>query len=83
MTTFIMAAYYLGGTTIKSAKLNIWSVKAVATPMMASASTAHSTAAGSFDVHSTTMDNSTPNMMPATVDTSTLGQDAAMGDSWW
>ena len=56
MTILVMAAYDLGGIAIKSAKLNLWSVKAVVTPMMAS-STAHATAAGSFDGNSTMMDN--------------------------
>ena len=42
-------AYDLGGITIKSTRLNVQLVKAVATPTMASASMVHGTAAGSFD----------------------------------
>ena len=46
---FITMAYDLGGITIKSTRLNVQLVKAVATPTMASASMVHGTAAGSFD----------------------------------
>ena len=51
------------------------------TPILAFASTAHGRAGGSFDRDLTTMDNSTPHKTPATVNTSTLGHDAAMEGS--
>ena len=58
-TTFVMAAYDLGGTTIHPCRLNIWSVKAVPTPTLATVTTAGGTLLGSTDGDSTTTEVST------------------------
>ena len=49
MTTFVMAAYELGGTTIRPCRLNIRSVKAVPTPTAATVPTAGGALLGSTD----------------------------------
>ena len=59
-TTFVMAAYDLGGTMIHPCRLNIRSVKAVPTPTAATVTTAGSTLLGSTDRDSTTTEVTTP-----------------------
>ena len=53
-TTFVTAAYDLGGTTIRPSRLNIRSVKAVSPPTAATVPTATGTLLGSTDGDSTT-----------------------------
>ena len=77
MTAFITAAYDLGGIMIKSAWLNIWSVKAVVIPKVASAPTAHGTSAGLFNGDSMMTDNSTCNDTTPAVDTPILDEKIA------
>ena len=60
MTTFVTAAYYLGGTAIHPCRLNICSVKAVPTPTAATATTAGGALLGSTDGYSTTTEVMTP-----------------------
>ena len=59
-TTFVMAAYDLGGTMIHPCKLNIRSVKAVPTPTAATVTTAGGALLGSTDGDSTTTEVTTP-----------------------
>ena len=59
-TTFVMAAYDLGGTTIHPCRLNIRSVKAVPTPTAATVTTAGGALLGSTDGYSTTTEVMTP-----------------------
>ena len=59
-TTFVMAAYDLGGTTIHPCRLNIRSVKAVPTPTAATVTTAGGTLLGATDGYSTTTEVSPP-----------------------
>ena len=63
-TTFVMAAYDLGGTTIRPCRLNIRSVKAVLTPTAATVTTAGGALLGTTDGDSTTTEVTTPR--PAT-----------------
>ena len=58
-TTFVMAAYDLGGTTICPCRLNIRSVKAVPTPTAATVPTGGDALLGSADGDSTTTEVST------------------------
>ena len=58
--TFVMAAYDLGGTTIHPSRLNIQSVKAVPTPIVATVTTDSGALMGSTDGHSTTAEVTTP-----------------------
>ena len=58
-TTFVTAAYDLGGTTIRPSRLNIQSVKAVPTPTAATVPTGGGTLLGSTDRDSTTTEVST------------------------
>ena len=58
-TTFVMAAYDLGGTTIRPCRLNIRSVKAVPTPTAATVPTGGGALLGSADRDSTTTEVST------------------------
>ena len=60
MTTFVMAAYDLEGTTIHPCRLNIQSVKAVPTPTAANVTTAGGTLLGSTDKDSMTTEVTTP-----------------------
>ena len=60
MTTFVMAAYNLGETTIRRCRLNIQSVKAVLTPTAATVTTAGGTLLGSTDGDSTMTEVTTP-----------------------
>ena len=60
MTTFVMAAYDLGGTTICRSRLNIRSVKVVPTPTVATVTTAGGTLLGSTDGDSTMTEATTP-----------------------
>ena len=57
--TFVMAAYDLGGTTIRPCRLNIRSVKAVPTPTVATVPTGGGALLGSSDGDSTTAEVST------------------------
>ena len=59
MTTFVMAAYDLGGTTIRPCRLNIQSVKVVPTPTAATIPTGGGALLGSADGDSTTTEVST------------------------
>ena len=59
-TTFVTAAYDLGGTTIRPCRLNIQSVKAVPTPTAATVNTADGTLLGSTDGYSTTTEVTAP-----------------------
>ena len=59
MTTFVMAAYDLGGTMIRPCRLNIRSVKAVPTPTVATVPTAGGALLGSTVGDSTTTEVST------------------------
>ena len=59
-TTFVMAAYDLGGTTIRPCRLNIRSVKAVPTPTAATVTTAGGALLGSTDGDSTMTEVTTP-----------------------
>ena len=80
MTTFITAAYDIGGITMKSSWLNVQVVKVVVTPVTSHSIcglTAHGKAAGSFDGDSTMMDNSTPNDTTPAVDAPMLDENAA------
>ena len=56
----MMAAYDLGGTTIRPCRLNIRSVKAVPTPTAATVTTAGGTLLGSTDGDLTTTEVTTP-----------------------
>ena len=58
-TTFVMAAYDLGGTMICPCRLNIRSVKAVLTPTAATVTTAGGALLGSTDGDSTTTEVTT------------------------
>ena len=58
-TTFVTAAYDLGGTTIRPCRLNIRSVKAVPTPTAATVPTGGGALLGSADGDSTTTEVST------------------------
>ena len=60
MTTFVMAAYNLGGMTICPCRLNIRSVKVLPTPTAATVTTAGGTLLGSTDGDSTTTEVMTP-----------------------
>ena len=60
MTTFVTAAYNLGGMTICPCRLNIRSVKAVLTPTVATVTTAGGALLGSSDGYSTTTEAMTP-----------------------
>ena len=60
MTTFVTAAYYLGGTTICPCRLNIRSVKVVLTPTAVTVTTAGGALLGSTDGYSTTTEVLTP-----------------------
>ena len=60
MTTFVTAAYDLGGMTICPCRLNIWSVKAVPTPTASTVTTAGGALLGSTDGDSTTTEVTTP-----------------------
>ena len=60
MTTFVMAAYDLGGMMIRPCRLNIRSVKAVLTPTAATVTTAGGALLGSTDGDSTTTEVMTP-----------------------
>ena len=60
MTTFVTAAYDLGGMTICPCRLNIRSVKAVRTPTVATVTTAGGTLLGSTDRDSKTTEVMTP-----------------------
>ena len=60
MTTFVTAAYDLGGATIRPCRLNIRSVKVVPTPTAATVTTAGGTLLGSTDGDSTTTEVMTP-----------------------
>ena len=64
MTTFVTAAYDLGGTTICPCRLNIQSVKAVPTPTAATVTTAGGTLLGSTDGDSMTTEVMTPPAAP-------------------
>ena len=55
-TTFVTAAYDLGGTTIRPSRLNIHSVKAVPPSTVTAVTTAAGTLLGSTDGDSTTME---------------------------
>ena len=59
-TTFVMAAYDLGGTTIHPCRLSIQSVKVVPTPTAATVTTAGGALLGSTDGYSTTTEVTTP-----------------------
>ena len=59
-TTFVTAAYDLGGTTIRPCRLNIRSVKAVPTRTAATITTAGGALLGSTDGDSTTTEVTTP-----------------------
>ena len=59
-TTFVMAAYDLGGTMIRPCRLNIRSVKVVPTPTVATVTTAGGTLLGSTDGDSTMTGVMTP-----------------------
>ena len=59
-TTFVMAAYDLGGTTIHPCRLNIRSVKVVPTPTVATVTTAGGTLLGSTDGDSMTTEVMSP-----------------------
>ena len=59
-TIFVTAAYDLGGTTIRPCRLNIWSVKVVPTPTVATVTTACGALLGSTDGDSTTTEVTTP-----------------------
>ena len=59
-TTFVMAAYNLGGASIRPCRLNIQSVKAVLTPTVATVTTAGGALLGSTDGDSTTTEVTTP-----------------------
>ena len=63
-TTFVTAAYDLGGTTIRPSRLNIHSVKAVSPPTAATVPTATGTLLGSTDGDSTTTEVTTPPAPP-------------------
>ena len=63
-TTFVTAAYDLGGTTIRPSRLNIRSVKAVPPPTAATVPTATGTLLGSTDGDSTTTEVMTPPAPP-------------------
>ena len=63
-TTFMTAAYDLGGTTIRPSRLNIRSVKAVSPPTAATVPTATGTLLGSTDGDSTTTEVTTPPAPP-------------------
>ena len=63
-TTFVTAAYDLGGTTIRPSRLNIRSVKAVSPPTAATVPTATGTLLGSTDGDSTTTEVTTPPAPP-------------------
>ena len=63
-TTFVTAAYDLGGTTIRPSRLNIRSVKAVLPPTAATVPTATGTLLGSTDGDSTTTEVTTPPAPP-------------------
>ena len=63
-TTFVTAAYDLGGTTIHPSRLNIRSVKAVSPPTAATVPTATGTLLGSTDGDSTTTEVTTPPAPP-------------------
>ena len=58
--TFVTAAYDLGGTMIHPCRLNIRSVKALPTPMAATATTGGGSLLGSTDGYSTTTEVTTP-----------------------
>ena len=58
-TTFVMAAYDLGGTTIRPCRLNIQLVKVVPTPTAATVPTGGGALLGSTDRYSTTTEVST------------------------
>ena len=60
MTTFVTAAYNLGGMMIRPCRLNIRSVKGVPTPTAATVTTAGGTLLGSTDRDSTTTKVMTP-----------------------
>ena len=60
MTTFVTAAYYLGGTMICPCRLNIQSVKVVLTPTAATVTTAGGALLGSTDGDSTMTEVTTP-----------------------
>ena len=59
-TTFVMAAYDLGGMPIRPCRLNIQSVKAVPTPTAATVTTGGGALLGSTDGYSTTTEVKTP-----------------------
>ena len=63
-TTFVAAAYDLGGTMICPSRLNIHSVKAVPPPTAATVPTAAGTLLGSTDGDSTTTEVTTPPAPP-------------------
>ena len=48
LTTFIVVAYDLGGAIIKTARINIWSVKAVITETGTTATIAYGTPVGAL-----------------------------------
>ena len=60
MTTFVMAAYNLGGMTICPCRLNIRSVNAVPTPTAVTVTTSGGALLGSTDRDSTTTEVTTP-----------------------
>ena len=60
ITTFVTAAYDLGGTMIHPCRLNIQSVKAVLTPTVATVTTAGGALLGSTDGDSMTTEVMTP-----------------------
>ena len=59
-TTFVMAAYNLGGMTIRPCRLNIRSVKVVPTPTVSTVTTAGGALLGSADGYSTTTEVTPP-----------------------
>ena len=63
-TTFVTAAYDLGGTTIRPSRLTIRSVKAVSPPTAATVPTATGTLLGSTDGDSTTTEVTSPPAPP-------------------
>ena len=80
-TTFVTAAYDLGGTTIRPCRLNIRSVKAVPTPTAATIPTGGGALLGSADGDSTTTEVSTQPTATSTI--LATGQSKRGWDTCW
>ena len=83
-TTFVTAAYDLGGTTLRPCRLNIRSVKAVLTPTAATVPTGGGALLGSADGYSTTTEVSTqPTATLPTLETHLTPTHLWNNLQWW